>query len=71
MKNLPARSVSEAILDLIRRQDGQLSWHEIATEVGADAFVERGQISVELRALERGGAIRRRHGEGDARYWIV
>ena len=71
MNNTPAKSVSEKIFELIHRQNGKLGWHEIATEVGADASAERGEIFVQLRALERGGIIRRQHGEGDSRYWIV
>ena len=71
MNNAPAKSVSENICALICQQDGKLGWHEIAAEVGADALAERGEIFVELRALERRGIIDRQHGEGDARYWIV
>ena len=49
MNNTPAKSVSEKIFDLIRRQNGKLGWHEIAAGVGADAFAERGEIFVQLR----------------------
>ena len=59
MNNTPAKSLSEKIFDLIRRQNGKLGWHEIAAEVGADAIAERGEIFVQLRTLERGGIIRR------------
>jgi hypothetical protein len=71
MNNARSKSLSEKIFDLIRRQNGKLGWHEIAAEVGADAFAERGEIFVQLRALERRGIICRQHGEGDSRYWIV
>ena len=71
MSNISRKSLGEKICDVIQRQDGKLGWHEIAAEVGAHAFAQRGDIFVELRALERCGIVRRQHGEGDARYWIV
>jgi hypothetical protein len=71
MSNISNKLISERICDLIRCQDGKLGWHEIAAAVGANAFAERGDIFIELRALERRGIVRRQHGEGDARYWIV
>ncbi len=71
MNNAPNESIRVRICDAIRRQDGKLGWHEIAAEVGACAFAERGEIFNEIRALERLGIIRRQHGEGDARYWIL
>ena len=71
MSNISNRLIGERICDVIRHQDGRLDWHEIAAAVGANAFAERGDIFIELRALERRGIVRRQHGEGDARYWIV
>jgi hypothetical protein len=69
MSNISNRLIGERICDVIRHQDGKLDWHEIAAAVGANAFAERGDIFIELRA--RRGIVRRQHGEGDARYWIV
>ncbi len=71
MNNTSAKAVREKIVDLIRQQDGKLGWHEIAAEVGADTLAIRTHIFAEVRALEHRGIIRRQHGEGDSRYWIV
>jgi hypothetical protein len=71
MSKISSTLISEKIRDVIRHQDGKLGWHEIAAAVGANVFAERGDIFIELRTLERRGIVRRQHGEGDARYWIV
>jgi DNA-binding MarR family transcriptional regulator len=68
---IPDKPVRERILDLIGRQNGELDWIGIAAAIGADNVAERSQIFAEVRALERRGFVRRQHGEGDARYWIV
>jgi hypothetical protein len=71
MSKISNKSISEKICEVIGRQDGKLGWHEIAAEVGANGFADRGDIFVELRSLERHGIVRRQHGDGDARFWLV
>jgi DNA-binding MarR family transcriptional regulator len=67
----PEKPVGERILDLIGRQNGKLDWIGIAAAIGADNVSERSHIFAEVRSLESRGMVRRQHGEGDARYWIV
>jgi DNA-binding MarR family transcriptional regulator len=68
---IPEKPISDRVLDLIGQHDGKLDWIEIAAAVGADSLAERSHIFAAVRSLERRGKVRRQHGEGDARYWIV
>jgi hypothetical protein len=68
---IPSKPVSERILDLIAQHDGKLDWIGIAAALGADNAPERSHIFTEVRSLERRRLVRRKHGEGDARYWIA
>jgi Fe2+ or Zn2+ uptake regulation protein len=63
--------IREEILDLIRQNDGQLGWHEVAHSLGADESAEDAEVFLELRALERLGAIRRDASDGAIRFWIA
>ena len=56
---------------MIRQQDGQLGWHEIAIAVGAATVDERSRVLVDLGQLEHSGVVRREESAGRARYWIV
>ena len=66
-----SKPVGEEILDLIRQNEGQLGWYEIAQTLGADETAERAEIYLALRAFERLGAIRRDTSEGSIRFWIA
>jgi hypothetical protein len=71
MNDAAPKPVSERILDLIRQNEGQLGWHELLATLGPSAFFG-GDVFVELRALERAGAIRHETADdGRVRYWIA
>jgi Fe2+ or Zn2+ uptake regulation protein len=71
MNNDLTKPAGEGILELIRQNEGQLGWYEIAQSLGADEAAERAQVYLALRAFERLGAIRRDASEGVIRFWTV
>ena len=71
MSKEPLRTTSEKILNLIRENDGRLGWHGIARMLGADELAEQGEVYMELRALEKLGAIRRESSDGVVRFLIM
>jgi hypothetical protein len=54
-----AKLAGEIILDLIRQNERQLGWHEVAQSLSADESAERAEIYLALRAIERQGVIGR------------
>ena len=71
MNKEPLQPISDRILDLIRQNDGRLGWQDIASLLGADELAERGEVFIELRALEKLGAIGRESSDGAVRFWII
>jgi Fe2+ or Zn2+ uptake regulation protein len=71
---MPDQTPSElgkTILELIRHNDGQIGWHEIAKALRADSHRRRAAIYRELKRLERMRAIRRETIDGVVRFFIV
>jgi hypothetical protein len=62
--------LTRKILALIRRQNGQLGWHQIAIAVGAVTVEERSKVLADLGLLEYSGVIRREEIRGRSLYWV-
>ena len=71
MPDQTPREISQAILELIRQNDGEVGWHEIAKALRAESHRRRATIYRELKRLERAGAIRRETIEGVVKFFIV
>jgi hypothetical protein len=71
---MPDQTPSElgkAILELIRQNEGQIGWHEIAKALHANSHRRRAAIYRQLKRLERTGTIRRETIDGVVRFFIV